>query len=275
MKKVSSKSTASISKRQDQPTQNRASRGSLFIGTSGWSYPHWKGSFYPSALKAREHFPYYAAVFNTVEINNSFYRSPSPETYIQWGKAVPPGFMYSIKANRYFTHLKKLDVTRQELLEFLEPAQLLGTKLGPVLFQLPPRWSLNLSRLEQFISNLPPSLRYTIEFRDSSWYDSRVYALLTRSNIAFCIYELNRHQSPLIVSADFVYIRLHGPGAKYQGSYTLQQLEVWRDNITAWLTAGKDVYIYFDNDEKGYAPSNAQTLSGLFTPPTAQQLNIL
>lgn len=210
-----------------------------------------------------------------MEINNTFYRSLTPETYIHWAHVVSSGFTYSIKANRYFTHLKKLDVTRQELQEFLEPVQQLGNKSGPVLFQLPPHWGLNLPRLEQFISNLPAKQRHTIEFRDPSWYDSRVYALLSHSNIAFCIYELNRHQSSRIITADFVYIRLHGPGAKYQGSYTLQQLKEWKDSIVIWLASGKDVYIYFDNDEKGYAPRNAQTLSALFNPPAAQQLNIL
>ncbi len=194
--------------------------GTIYIGTSGWHYNHWKGNFYPAGVTAKHFTQYYLRFFRTVEINNSFYRLPSPETFATWKASVPDEFLFSVKASRYITHMKKLKDPQQSLAQFLGNAQALEEKLGPILFQLPPAWRLNLDRFRDFLKVLPPYHRYTFEFRDQSWYSPEVYALLQHHGHAFCIYDLGGHLSPLEVTADFVYVRLHGPEGKYDGSYS-------------------------------------------------------
>lgn len=235
-------------------------KGNVFIGTSGWKYAHWESLFYPPKLKKKDQLSYFASRFRTVELNNSFYRQPKPENFLDWGQQVPEGFIYAVKANRYFTHLKKLKVSKRELGIFMDAAANLGDHLGPVLFQLPPRWKVNLERLENFLNILPNFGRYAIEFRDQSWYIDEVYVLLEKYNCAFCIYDLGGHQSPIIERADFLYIRLHGPGEKYQGSYDGSILETWAGKVRDWLVAGKDVYLYFDNDQSAFATENADSI---------------
>ncbi|HEY9049204.1 MAG TPA: DUF72 domain-containing protein [Ohtaekwangia sp.] len=146
---------------------------------------------------------------------------------------------------------------------FLENSSALGKKRGPVLFQLPPGWKLNIDRLQEFLKHLPRGNRYTFEFRNTTWYTEEVYTLLRRYNCAFCIYELEGHRTPALVTADFIYIRLHGPGDKYEGSYTKAILKRWANKIRQWMDGGKDVYIYFDNDQAGYAAFNAQQLQAM------------
>lgn len=231
--------------------------GKVYIGTSGWHYKHWKGTFYPPEIKEKGQFGYYQELFNTVEINNSFYRLPSKETFESWYKASHKGFLFSIKANRFFTHLKKLNVSKTELQPFFSNLDQLKEKKGPVLFQLPPKWNFNDERLADFLAMLPPGNRYTFEFRNHDWYKPGVYKLLRKYNCAFCIYELAGHISPLEVTADFIYVRLHGPGNKYQGSYSDVVLREWANRCIAWQKLGSDVYIYFDNDQAGYAAFNA------------------
>jgi uncharacterized protein YecE (DUF72 family) len=238
-------------------------KASIYIGTSGWNYRHWKGTFYPADLPSKNEFAYYTTQFATVELNNSFYHLPSPETFDQWKKASPPGFVFSVKAPRFITHMKKLKTDHTGLEEFLSHVSRLGRKAGPILFQLPPKWKVNLQRLEDFLNHLPPRRRYTFEFRDSSWYSEEIYELLEKHNCAFCIYHLAHHLSPIEVTADFVYIRLHGPGNKYQGSYSITELKGWATQCRKWVRNGLDVYIYFDNDEAGYAAANAKEFQRL------------
>jgi uncharacterized protein YecE (DUF72 family) len=240
-------------------------KGNMFIGTSGWKYKHWNGVFYPSDLKQKDQLNYYHQIFNTVELNNSFYRQPSIENFDAWRQAVPKHFSFAVKANRYFTHLKKLKVSAADVEGFLGRVSHLKQTLGPVLFQLPPGWKINLERLESFLKLLPQSFRYAFEFRNATWYHPEVYHLLTRYNVAFCIYELDGHISPSIQTADFVYVRLHGPGAKYQGSYNNETLTLWADFAKSTIKAGKDIFLYFDNDQNGYAAFNAQQLLLLST----------
>jgi uncharacterized protein YecE (DUF72 family) len=156
--------------------------------------------------------------------------------------------------------MKKLNVDRNSLRKFFGRAAKLGEKLGPVLFQLPPKWKINRERLDEFIKRLPVGYQYTFEFRDQTWYDPSVYKILEKRKCAFCIYELAGHLSPLKVTAHFVYIRLHGPGNKYQGSYPDAALWKWARRIQNWLKERKSVYVYFDNDQLGYAALNAQKL---------------
>ncbi|WP_145860052.1 DUF72 domain-containing protein [Pedobacter suwonensis] len=231
--------------------------GKAFIGTSGWKYRHWEGTFYPANLKKKDQLQYFTANFDTVELNNSFYRQPTLQNFEAWEAQSPARFTYAVKANRYFTHLKKLNVSRNEIVEFLDASLGLGKKLGPILFQLPPKWQINTERLERFLEILPSGYRYTFEFRNQTWYDEAVFALLKQYNCAFCIYDLGGHQSPIVATADFVYIRLHGPGEKYQGSYSRSALSKWAEMCNAWLQEKKDVYLYFDNDQEGYAAFNA------------------
>jgi uncharacterized protein YecE (DUF72 family) len=238
-------------------------KGNLHIGTSGWSYKHWLGKFYPEALRAAEQFDYYLMFFDTVEINNSFYRLPKREIFLKWNTETFPGFQFSVKASRYITHMKKLHDADQALDIFMANATALEEKLGTILFQLPPGWKVNLERLHTFLEALPRDVRFVFEFRDPSWYTEEVYALLRAYHCAFCIYELAGHGSPMEITADFIYIRLHGPGGKYQGSYSDSILTEWANRLLKWQDEGKDVYIYFDNDENAYAVFNALTLKDL------------
>lgn len=236
-------------------------KGKIHIGTSGWHYKHWKKVFYPEDVNDAGQFAYYSSQFSTVEINNSFYRLPDTATFAAWRKAAPPGFLFAVKGSRFITHMKKLKLEKEEIRLFFSHVKYLKEKCGPVLFQLPPRWRFNEERLAHFLSILPKKYQYAFEFRDTSWYRQETYDLLKQFNCAFCIYELAGHQSPVEVTASFVYIRLHGPTMnKYQGSYTRRQLAVWMKQCNTWAKQGKDVYLYFDNDQAGYAAFNAQEM---------------
>lgn len=237
-----------------------AKKGKVYIGTSGWHYKHWKGTFYPEGTKGSEQLDYYLKYFQTVEINNSFYKLPSKETFQNWKEAVPEDFIFAIKGSRYITHMKKLNVKRENIEKFFNSTDQLEVKAGPILFQLPPNWKVNYERFENFLLQLPQDYRYTFEFRNETWYDERIYDLLRSKNHAFCIYELAGHHSPTEITADFVYVRLHGPGDKYQGSYDKATLKKWAEECKVWQKEGKDVFIYFDNDQEGYAAFNAKEL---------------
>ncbi|MDV3308637.1 MAG: DUF72 domain-containing protein [Cyclobacteriaceae bacterium] len=239
-------------------------KGKVHIGTSGWHYKHWVGTFYPEATPPSKQFAYYSKIFHSVELNNPFYRLPARKTFDKWKHDSPKDFLFAVKANRYITHMKKLSDVEESLNTFLQHAAGLGKKLGPILFQLPPGWRINVERLAEFVNLLPDDQRYAFEFRNQSWYDPEIYEILRRSNCAFCIYELAGHRSPIEVTADFVYIRLHGPGDKYQGSYSTRTLNTWGSRIADWLKEGKDTFIYFDNDQLGYAAFNAKKLLDLF-----------
>lgn len=235
----------------------------IWIGTSGWSYKHWRGTFYPDTLKVKDQFNYYCDRFKTVELNNPFYRLPEKSTFEKWKNAVPEDFLYAVKASRYITHMKKLSDPQESTIKFFSNIPSLGKSLGPVLFQLPPGWTLDEEKFRIFLESLPEDFRYTFEFRNKTWYENKVYSMLEKHNCAFCIYELNHHLSPEVVTADFVYIRLHGPGGKYQGSYDEKTLQKWADKCLKWQEDNKEVFIYFDNDQSGYAAFNAQSLQRL------------
>jgi uncharacterized protein YecE (DUF72 family) len=245
----------------------------IHIGTSGWHYGHWVGPFYPPGLKPKDFLTFYCQKFHTVEINNSFYQLPEASTLEAWRKTVPPGFIFAAKASRYITHMKKLREPEQSIARFLERLQGLGDKLGPILFQLPPRWSFNPERLEKFLAALPKTWRYAFEFRDESWITGRAFQALARHGAAFCLYEIAGYLSPQEVTADFVYIRLHGPGGAYQGRYGTQTLTEWAQAIHSWAAQGKEVFCYFDNDEAGFAAQNALELQEMLRqrdlPPTS------
>jgi uncharacterized protein YecE (DUF72 family) len=231
------------------------------IGTSGWSYDHWQGPFYPDGLPSAQRLAHYAKHLASAEIDNSFYKLPSAETLAHWRDTVPDGFVFAAKASRYITHMKKLNDPEDNVPRFVERMETLGDRLGPILFQLPPRWHRNGGRLGQFLDALDDRHRWVFEFRDHSWIDDKVLRLLERRNAAFCIYELDGYLSPRAVTADFVYIRLHGPDGPYQGDYDAAALDHWAGAITDWCGQGLDVYCYFDNDEAGHAVNNALALT--------------
>ncbi|WP_347156768.1 DUF72 domain-containing protein [Pontibacter chitinilyticus] len=235
----------------------------IHIGTSGWHYKHWMGNFYPPGVKSKDFTNHYLRYFRTVEINYSFYKLPSAETFANWRAAVPDDFIFAVKASRYITHMKKLNEPQEGLSRLFNNMNALEEKLGPILFQLPPMWKVNVERLRDFLRLLPPYYRYTFEFRHSSWYTQEVLELLRQHNAAFCIYELEYHLSPLEVTADFVYVRLHGPEGKYAGSYSEDTMRWWAGQCLGWKQQGLNVYVYFDNDQLGYAAFNAQQLQEL------------
>ncbi|MGQ9687812.1 MAG: DUF72 domain-containing protein [Desulfobaccales bacterium] len=237
----------------------------LHIGTSGWHYDHWRGPFYPEGLPPKEFLTFYQRYFHTVEINNSFYRLPSAKALATWRDSVPPGFVFAVKGSRFITHMKKLREPQRSLAPFVERLQVLGDRLGPILFQLPPRWGFNGERLRAFLAALPPEYRYALEFRDPSWLQAKAYRLLEEYRAACCIYEFAGFRSPRQVTADFVYIRLHGPGGAYQGCYDRRTLAGWAEAISAWTAQGLPVFCYFDNDEAGFAAQNALELQNLLT----------
>lgn len=241
--------------------EKKLKKGKFFIGTSGWNYRPWRGIFYPEGLKQKDEFSYFRQHFKTVELNNSFYMLPLVQTFEKWRDITEDDFVFAVKASRFITHNKRLLDPQESFVRFAERIDILGKKLGPVLFQLPPGMENNPERLQIFLETISDhGYRCTFEFRNPGWYNDEIYKILKNFNIAFCIYELEYHQSPILTTADFVYIRLHGPGKKYQGSYSDKTLKEWADRMNKWSKEGKDVYIYFDNDQNAYAAFNAMTL---------------
>jgi uncharacterized protein YecE (DUF72 family) len=233
------------------------------IGTSGWHYKHWIGRYYPEHTSPAKMLAHYYRDFDTVEVNNSFYRLPSIETMRNWREATPKNFLFAVKASRFITHNLKLSNPQNALDRFLPVAEALGEKLGPVLFQTPPKWRVNTERLEEFLSHLPRYHRYAFEFRELSWMCGPVFDVLRRHKAALCIFEIEGYHAPVELTADWTYIRLHGPGGKYQGSYTPDTLALWAKRLIDWRGLGVASYVYFDNDDSAYAAHNALTLKKL------------
>ncbi len=233
------------------------------IGTSGWLYPHWRGRFYPDDLGHGDELAYYARHFDSVEINNTFYRLPTPEAVGHWRRQVPPSFLFSTKMSRYATHMKKLKDPVISASLFLDRIRRFGTKRGPVLIQLPPRWHANAERLDAFLDCIPRSWRVAVEFRDRSWWCAPVYDVLRRQNAALCILNMEGRTSPRQVTADFVYLRLHGPGPAYAGRYGTRALRNFARWCEEWQDNGLDVFAYFNNDQNAFAVENARELINL------------
>lgn len=253
----------------------------IHIGTSGWVYPHWRGVFYPPDLPQSCWYNHYAKEFDTVEINYSFYRLPSEQAFDHWREQAPEGFVYAVKANRYITHVKRLKDAADPLERFLSRARQLGEKLGPILWQLPPRWRANTERLETFAALLTPnrsaeasalsltearsrrSLTHAFEFRDPRWFVEPVRDILERHRLAFCIFDMPGLPCPAWVTSDVVYLRFHGSGEVYGDQYGREALRPWATRIQEWLCEGHDVYAYFNNDPFGYAVDDALELRQL------------
>jgi len=238
-------------------------QGTWHVGTSGWIYPHWRGVFYPQGLPQSQWFSYYARFFDTVEVNNTFYRLPSAQAFDRWREQAPQGFLYSIKANRYITHIRRLRDCAEPLSRFLERAHHLQHTLGPILYQCPPRWRPDPARLEAFVQLLPNDIVQAFEFRDPRWFSPEILEILRTHQKSFCIYHMPGTDCPLEVTAQDIYIRLHGAGALYAGKYDEATLRAWAERIKAWCAEGHDVWVYFNNDAFGHAVDNALTLKEL------------
>jgi uncharacterized protein YecE (DUF72 family) len=232
----------------------------VHIGTSGWHYKQWIGDFYPARFPPAKMLAWYARVFHTVEINNSFYRLPEEKTFKDWASTVPPDFLFAVKASRFLTHIKRLKDAEGPINLFFSRALHLGTHLGPVLFQLPPKWKADPGRLRDFLELLPREHSYTIEFRDDTWYQREIYELLQQHNVALCIHDWHTLTWAHELTANFSYVRFHGTGGRYAGNYPDNFLKKWATKIQGWADRLNNVYVYFNNDVEGHAVRNARTL---------------
>lgn len=230
----------------------------IHIGTSGFSYLHWKENFYPKELPTKDWLDFYSQTFSTVELNTTFYHLPLENTVKNWHSQVPKNFLFALKASRYITHQKKLHDSQKSLQIFYQRIKSLKNKIGPILFQLPPSFKINKDLLLEFVTNLKPPFSYVFEFRHDSWYVDEIYDLLKEYDIALCITDLNGKLSPEEITSHFTYIRLHGPKKAYKGSYG-SKLKEWKNKIVDWSSRAS-VYCYFDNDEKGFAVKDAKKL---------------
>jgi uncharacterized protein YecE (DUF72 family) len=235
----------------------------VWLGTSGYVYRHWrKGVFYPSGLPAREELAYFAERFNTVELNNPFYRLPTEEMFQRWREVTPHHFHFAVKASRYITHIKRLREVSGELALFLERADHLGHKLGPILFQLPPNQQIDTGRLRDFLVLLSPARRWVLEFRHPSWHTPEVYRLLSDHAVALCIPVGGGLYPDRVTTAPFTYFRMHR-GQEPAGGFTTEELISWAAQIRGLRSAGTEVYVYFNNDWGGFAIRDAVKLREL------------
>jgi uncharacterized protein YecE (DUF72 family) len=248
--------------RHQVATPARHHSAACLIGCSGWQYKHWGSDFYPADLPQSRWLPYYAQHFNAVEVNNTFYRLPEPSTFVRWRQRAPRGFVFAVKASRYLTHMKKLKDPADPIELFFSRAKGLGRTFGPVLYQLPPRWPLNLARFETFLQALPRGRRHAVEFREPSWYTDDVCTLLQRHRVALCLHDMQGSESGKRAVGPFVYVRFHGT-QKYGGTYHDETLDGWAEWLTDQLRSDSDVYVYFNNDTGGHAPRDAVRLRGL------------
>jgi uncharacterized protein YecE (DUF72 family) len=232
------------------------------IGCSGWQYAHWRGNFYPDDAPKGRWLEHYAEAFDTVEVNNSFYRLPEAATFRSWRSRVKPGFVFAVKASRFLTHLKKLNDPEEPIERFFARAEALGPALGPVLYQLPPRWPLtpsSFARLEHLVRILPPRHQHAVEFRDPSWYAPDVLRLLDRHGLTLCLHDMPGSATGRDAVGSFTYVRFHGT-SRYAGSYGDAALAEWADWLAARARAGVPVFVYFNNDTGGHAPRDARRL---------------
>jgi uncharacterized protein YecE (DUF72 family) len=245
--------------------------GRVLIGTSGWTYDGWRGRFYPDAIPKKDWLRFYAEHFPSTEINGSFYRTPSLEAVRNWRDATPNDFAFAWKASKFITHWKRLGPACANSIALMETRlAALAPKACVVLFQLPPRFSKDCARLDAFLAMLPPR-RYSFEFRHKSWYDDDVLDILQRHDVALCISDHHDAPSPWVVTARQVYVRGHGPGGSYRGTYSARTLSLWAESIAAWVAQRRNVFVYFDNDQKAAAPGDARRLISLL-PASASEV---
>jgi uncharacterized protein YecE (DUF72 family) len=233
------------------------------VGCSGWVYKHWRGPVYPPDLPSKKWFGHYAGWFNSVEINNSFYRLPTEAAVEGWAAQAPPGFVYALKLGQFGSHRMKLKDAGSWLPNHLDRVERLGATAGPTLVQLPPRWKRNAERLDEFFAVAPKNIRWAVEVREASWLHEETYEVLRRHGAALCIHDLLANH-PWELTTDWTYVRFHGPRATeaaYQGRYGPDGLARATERLSRWLAEGCDVYAYFNNDDSGYAVEDARLLA--------------
>jgi len=230
----------------------------LFVGTSGYNFPEWKGSFYPPKLPAAKWLEYYASKLGSVEINYTFYRMPTPKIVAGWDAVTPAGFSFVLKAPQRITHIARLKNVDENLRFFLETARGLGPKLGPILFQLPPNFKKDLERLGDVLTQFPPDLKCVWEFRHASWFDAETYEVLRTGNAALCVADTEEGTTPLEATADFGYARLRVEG------YDTKALNDWTEKVRALGKNWSDAYVFFKHEGKGEGPKLAAKFSALF-----------
>ena len=226
----------------------------IWIGKSGYNYPEWKGSFYPPTLPAAKMLPYYAERFRTVEINYTFYRTPTEKIVAGWSEATPAAFKLTLKAPKRITHDARLRDCGDRVRQFLETAATLESKLGALLFQLPPNFKKDLPVLEAFLDTFPPRVCAAFEFRHASWFDAEVFDALRRRNLALCVADSEKLSAPLEITADYAYFRLRDEG------YTPDDIAKWAEVIRERTASCGDVFVYFKHEEEGKGPEFARLL---------------
>ena len=242
-------------------------KGEIYIGTSGWVYNHWNRIFYPEDLRPKDRLRYFSNHFKTTEINYSFYHLPKSTTYENWYNQTPDSFVFAVKASRFITHVRRLKDVKSAWDRFLENTLNLKEKLGPILFQLPPSFRAtneNVKRLEEFLQQIAnEDLRFAFEFRHENWCDDELYRMLRKYNVAWVIADSPRYPKAKVVTADLIYIRMHGSEKLFSSKYNSEELGDLADKIKIWNSKGFDIYTYFNNDFHGYAIENARELIGL------------
>jgi uncharacterized protein YecE (DUF72 family) len=238
-----------------------------YIGCSGWHYEHWRGLYYPQELPRPKWLSFYAQQFDTVELNNSFYRVPSEKALTTWRESTPDSFIFAVKASRFITHIKRLKNLGSAVDDFLSRAGLLKEKLGPLLYQLPPSMKRNDELLQNFLSSLPPKYRHVIEFRHESWIHEAVFDILRTHNIGLCVFDMPGFSCPLVATSDFAYVRFHGSQGLYSSRYSDEELSRWAQKIARLGQDLKASYIYFNNDAEAFAVENAMKLRSLLGIP--------
>ena len=233
------------------------------IGTSGWEYRHWAGRFYPRHVPREQWLEFYAGRFDTVELNNSFYRLPEAATFEAWARRVPDGFTFALKASRYLTHLRRLREPQEPLERLWTRARHLGGNRGPMLYQLPPRWRPNHQRLVEFLRSVPGGEPQAVEVRDRRWYGSRLSASLEDARVGLCLHDMAGSTPRPTRVGPLVYVRFHGSGARYGGRYSSQRLTAWAERMATWAREGWPVWAYFNNDIDGYAVRDADRLRSM------------
>lgn len=240
----------------------------LRIGTSGWAYPHWKGRFYPNpGCPTTQQLAWLSHRLPTVEVNCTYYRVPAPHVFERWRDAVAPGFQFTVKGPGTVTHDKRLQDVHVETEEFLERMEILGDKLACILWQLPPGLHADVPLLARFLDLLPDTMRHAFELRHRSWFERDVYELLRSRGMAFVVHDHNRKGTPVVATADWVYLRLHGPTGRYRGSYDAFELFAWAEQVRSWLDEGREVLCYLNNDERGKSVRNAAQLREMIGAP--------
>jgi len=233
------------------------------IGTSGWNYNHWREVFYPKGLAQKRWLRFYQDHFDTVEINNSFYRQPNIETWENWEREAPEGFHFAVKASRFISHFKRFKDPESALKVLFQGVDKLEKNLGPLLNQARPdfkRTPENADRMETFLSLLPRSHDHALEFRHESWFGDDTMAQLRKHGVAFCSYDMPGMKCPLVATAGFVYMRFHGSGQQYAGNYTDDMLKSWAGRLRQVADHADQTWVYFNNDALGYAVNNAMRL---------------